>query len=128
MNEDAPMSGSYAEDYSESSFWDKARDAFKSAGQQTLFIALKLYYSARDPDTPTWAKTTIYSALGYFICTMDAIPDLTPILGFSDDLGALTVAMATVAAHVKDVHTKKAKEKVEDWFPSSEHDRNYSAD
>ncbi len=112
------MSESYSEEYSESGFWDKASKVLKAAGEQTLLLALKLYFSARDPDTPTWAKTTIYSALGYFICTMDAIPDLTPILGFSDDLGALTVAMATVAVYIKEAHVQKANEKMQDWFPS----------
>lgn len=78
--------------------------------------ALKLYYSAQDSDTPIWAKTTIYGALGYFISPIDAIPDLSPIVGYSDDLGVLVAALATVAASIKNEHGVKAKETLKRWF------------
>ena len=110
------MNEKYSTEYSEPKFWDKVTQAVKSAGEETLRLALKLYFAAADSDTPAWAKTTIYSALGYFICTFDAIPDLTPVLGFSDDLGALTLALATVASHIKPAHADKADQKVADWF------------
>ena len=109
----------YADEFSDSGFWEKLSAGIKGAGENVLRIALRLYYSARDPDTPAWAKTTIYSALGYFICTIDAIPDLTPVFGFSDDLGALTLALATVAAFVKPSHIEAADVKMEAWFGDS---------
>ncbi|MGB0648360.1 MAG: YkvA family protein [Bradymonadia bacterium] len=109
----------YADEFSDAGFWEKLRAGIKGAGENVLRIALRLYYSARDPDTPAWAKTTIYSALGYFICTLDAIPDLTPVLGFSDDLGALSLALATVAAFVKPDHIAAADAKMETWFGGS---------
>lgn len=109
----------YAQDYSEQGFWKKARSGLKSAGEHVLRLALKLYFSAQDSDTPIWAKTAIYSALGYFICPMDAIPDLTPIVGFTDDLGALTLALATVAIHVKPEHVQAADTQIERWFGDS---------
>ena len=112
----------YTSEYSEEGFWAKLNRTIKEAGEQVLTLALTLYFSARDPDTPRWAKTTIYSALGYFICTIDAIPDLTPIVGFSDDLGALTLALATVAAYIKPSHKDAAKDKVKSWFDEPEQD------
>ncbi len=109
----------YLKDYSENSFWQKAQSALKAAGEQVLRLALKLYFSAQDTDTPVWAKTAIYSALGYFICTIDAIPDITPLVGFSDDLGALTLALATVAVYVKPEHADAADDKINLWFGAS---------
>lgn len=109
----------YLKDYSESSFWEKAQSVLKAAGEQVLRLALKLYFSAQDTDTPVWAKTAIYSALGYFICTIDAIPDITPFVGFSDDLGALTLALATVAVYVKPEHTDAANDTIQRWFGTS---------
>jgi uncharacterized membrane protein YkvA (DUF1232 family) len=106
----------YVRDYSEQGFWQKAHSGLKSAGAKVLRLALKLYFSAQDSDTPVWAKTAIYSALGYFICTIDAIPDLTPIVGFSDDLGALTLALATVAIYVKSEHVQAADDQIARWF------------
>ena len=62
------------------------------------------------------AKTIIVAALGYFIAPMDAIPDVMPGVGFSDDLGALAVALAAVAMHIKPEHRQQAKEKLTTWF------------
>ncbi len=110
----------YLADYSDGSFWEKAKTTLKAAGEKVLKLALKLYFSAQDADTPVWAKTTIYSALGYFICTIDAIPDITPLVGFSDDLGALSLALATVAMYVKPEHSDAADAKLQSWFGESE--------
>lgn len=106
----------FVKEYSEDSFWDKAKRYAKEAGEAVLEPALKLYYAAQDPDTPAWAKTTIYGALGYFIFPIDAVADITPLVGYVDDLGVLVSATATVAAHVKDEHAKKAKETLKQWF------------
>ncbi|MGF1769549.1 DUF1232 domain-containing protein [Enterovibrio makurazakiensis] len=106
----------YLDEYSEDSFWTKARNFAQKAGYDVLEKALKLYYSATDEDTPKWAKTTIFAALGYFITPIDAIPDLTPAVGFSDDLGVLVAAAAAVVMHVKTEHSEKASEKLDHWF------------
>ena len=88
----------------------------KSAGEEVLETALKLYYAATDPDTPTWARTTMFAALGYFIAPLDAIPDAIPAAGFSDDLGVLVAAAATVAANLKEEHSEKARETLKKWL------------
>ncbi|KPN73882.1 YkvA family protein [Neisseria sp. 74A18] len=111
------MSDNKFEDtYSDSSFWEKIKKYAKVAGDSVLEPALKMYYAAQDADTPALAKATIYSALGYFILPIDAIPDVTPLVGYGDDIGALTAALATVAAHIKQEHTDKAKETLKQWF------------
>jgi uncharacterized membrane protein YkvA (DUF1232 family) len=106
----------FSAQYSEESFWDKSKKYAKNAGEMAIESGLKMYYAARDDDTPKWAKAAIFSALGYFICPVDAIPDLMPVLGFSDDLGVLVAAAATTAAYIKDEHVAKAKETVKQWF------------
>lgn len=106
----------FSNEYSETGFWEKIKNFAKSAGEAVLEQALKLYYCSQDPETPTWAKTTIFAALGYFISPIDAIPDIVPVVGYSDDLGVLVAAAAAIAAHIKDEHTKKAKETLKQWF------------
>lgn len=106
----------FSSQYSENGFWDKTKKYAKSAGESVLEPALKMYYAATDSDTPAWAKTTIYASLGYFISPIDAIPDIAPIVGYSDDMGVLFAAAATTAAHIKDVHVEKAKETLKQWF------------
>jgi uncharacterized membrane protein YkvA (DUF1232 family) len=106
----------YEKDYSEGSFWDKVKQHAIHAGSEVIEKALQLYYAAQEADTPLWAKTAIYSALGYFISPIDAIPDITPFVGFADDLGVLVVAVGTVALYINDDVKKKAKAKLAQWF------------
>ncbi len=110
--------GDYSNEYSEESFWKKAKQFAIVAGKEIIEKALILYYCLIDPDTPARAKTIITGALGYFISPVDAIPDTTPIVGYSDDLGVLAIvlSLAIVAAHIKPEHKKKAQEKIKVWF------------
>ncbi|NIS08146.1 MAG: DUF1232 domain-containing protein [Candidatus Dadabacteria bacterium] len=106
----------YSEEYSESSFWTKVKNYAKSAGKEVIEKSLILYFCLKDPDTPSWAKSVIAGTLGYFILPMDSIPDLTPFIGFSDDLGALAAAIGIVGIHIKKKHREMAKEKMNEWF------------
>ncbi|MEX8518239.1 MAG: YkvA family protein [Leptothrix sp. (in: b-proteobacteria)] len=102
--------------YTEPDFWQKIKDFALKAGREVIEKALWLYYAAQRPDTPTWAKTVIYGALAYFISPLDAIPDVTPVIGFVDDLGALAAAVATVSAYINDEVRQQASNKLADWF------------
>lgn len=104
--------------YSESRFWKKLRGYGRVAGRAVLERALQLYYAAQSPDTPVWARTAIYGALGYFISVIDAVPDITPFVGYTDDLGVLAAALAAVAAHVTPEVKARAAATLERWFPS----------
>lgn len=110
------MEDQFSKEYTDEGFWKKVKSYAKTAGENVLEPALKMYYAATDSDTPTWAKTTIYTALGYFIFPVDAIPDVAPLIGYSDDLGVLVVAAAATAAHIKEEHVKKAKATLAQWF------------
>jgi uncharacterized membrane protein YkvA (DUF1232 family) len=106
----------YSKKFSKSAFWQKVKKFAKAAGKEVIEKALVLYYCLRDPDTPKFARTVIVGALGYFIVPLDAIPDFTPIVGYTDDLGALVAALALVAVHVKAEHKAKTEEKLREWF------------
>ncbi len=106
----------YQKNYSETKLISKILNNFKKLGVNVLNIVVTLFYTVKDPDTPKWAKTIIYGALGYFILPFDAIPDIAPIVGYADDLWALTGALGTVALYVKDEHKSLAKEKLNKWL------------
>ena len=68
-----------------------------------------MYFCMLDPKTPVWVKGTVAAALAYFILPLDAIPDLLPIVGFSDDASVLAAAYAMISVHVTEAHRASAK-------------------
>ena len=105
-----------ATDIPEKSFWGKIKISTSSAGYEAIHNALILYYTARAKETPLWCKTIIVGALGYFISLIDAIPDLTPILGYTDDISVMIAAIAALATHITPEIRDKAKEKADKLF------------
>lgn len=103
-------------EYSEGRFWAKVSTFGRTAGRAVVEKALWLYYAAERPDTPAWAKATVYGALAYFILPADAVPDLVPAVGFSDDLAVLAFAVATVAAHIDNGVKARAEQTLARWF------------
>ncbi|MDX9789547.1 MAG: YkvA family protein [Candidatus Kapaibacterium sp.] len=102
----------YSKNYSEKSFHKKLTFFAGSLSAGFLTKAVTLWYSMRDKDTPTWAKSIILGALGYFIIPLDSIPDIMPIIGFSDDLTAFVSAAAIVWSYIKPEHEENAKKTV----------------
>ncbi len=72
------------------------------------------YVCSLDPKTPTRVRVVLMAALAYFVLPLDAIPDLLPALGFTDDIAVLAMAFSTAARHVTDEHRMAAR----DWFES----------
>lgn len=103
----------------ERGFWAKLRKHATTAGREVVEKALWLYYAARSPQTPAWARSVIYGALAYLLLPADAIPDALPAIGFSDDLATLTAAVATVALFIDDAVREKAAARLADWFGPS---------
>lgn len=88
----------------------------QKAGINVVYAGLLLFYVLQKPFVPKWAKASITSALGYFIFPVDVIPDFTPAIGYSDDLGVLALAIAAVAMFIDDKVKKKSKAKLKSWF------------
>lgn len=108
--------GSYKMYYSRSNFWIKIANVFKKAGEKVIYIALLLYYVLSDPDVSKADKAKIYGALGYFILPLDLIPDVIPVIGYTDDLVALVWALRTVYSNITPEIECKAKQKLFEWF------------
>lgn len=106
----------YEEAFSESGFWNKLKKYAKTAGREVVEKALLLFYAAQEEKAPKWAKATIAGALGYFIVPLDAIADITPAVGYADDLGVLALAIAAVATYINDDVRKKTAARMGSWF------------
>ncbi|MCM3595479.1 YkvA family protein [Metabacillus idriensis] len=105
--------------YSETKFWDKLKKFGKKAGSSVVYAVLLLYFTLQKPEVPKKTKAIIIGALGYFILPLDLIPDLAAGVGYTDDLGALGLALLQVAMYIDDDIKNQAKEKLTEWFGQS---------
>lgn len=116
MKPEEENNNEFSRAYSDQQFWGKLEKYASTAGRELVFLALKLYFALQKPGVPLWVKTAIVGALGYFISPIDAIPDLIPIAGYTDDLGVLVFALAKLSTYIDNEVVSKAEEKVKQWF------------
>ena len=67
------------------------------------------YYCAFDKETPRHVQGALLGAIAYFILPFDFIPDMLPVLGFTDDAAVLATAIRLVAAHITEDHRRAAR-------------------
>lgn len=82
----------------------------EKTGCPLLCAALKLFYAARKSETPAWARGVMIGALIYLVTPLDAVPDLLPGVGYTDDLSIILAALGTVALYIDENVTKSAEE------------------
>jgi uncharacterized membrane protein YkvA (DUF1232 family) len=70
---------------------------------------LAAYYCAFDKQTPRHVQVALLSAIAYFILPFDFIPDMMPVLGFTDDAAILATAIRLVATHITEDHRAAAR-------------------
>jgi uncharacterized membrane protein YkvA (DUF1232 family) len=92
-------------------FWRKVRRVL--AGLPFAEDLLAAYYCAFDRATPLQVKAALLAALAYFVLPFDLIPDVMPVLGFTDDAAVLATAIRMVAGHLRPEHRDVARRAIE---------------
>jgi uncharacterized membrane protein YkvA (DUF1232 family) len=88
-------------------FWPKFRRfAVRLPFAEDLVAA---YFCAFDRDTPRHVQVALIGALAYFVLPFDFIPDMMPLIGFTDDAAVLATAIKLVAAHITPNHREAAR-------------------
>ena len=67
------------------------------------------YYCAFDHQTPRHVQASLLGAIAYFILPFDFVPDMLPLLGFTDDAAVLAAALRMVATHLTPEHRDAAR-------------------
>jgi uncharacterized membrane protein YkvA (DUF1232 family) len=70
---------------------------------------LAAYYCAFDRETPRHVQVALLGAIAYFILPFDFVPDMLPVLGFTDDAAVLATAIRMVATHITSEHREAAR-------------------
>ena len=88
-------------------FWIK----FKQVVAKLPFAEdlLAAYYCAFDRETPRHVQVALLGALAYFILPFDFMPDMLPILGFTDDAAVLATVIRMVASNITSEHREAAR-------------------
>ena len=82
------------------------RDASFAANLQTLVRMMRAYAQGRYKVVPWATVVKIVGALVYFVSPLDFVPDLLPILGFTDDIAVVLWVLSSCAADIR---------RFEDW-------------
>ena len=88
-------------------FWIK----FKRVMSKLPFAEdlLSAYYCAFDKETPRHVQAALLGAVAYFILPFDFMPDMLPLLGFTDDAAILATAIRMVSSHITQEHRDAAR-------------------
>jgi uncharacterized membrane protein YkvA (DUF1232 family) len=54
-------------------------------------------------------KAALIAALAYFVLPFDVVPDILPLVGYSDDAAVLVTALRMVAGHIRPEHREAAR-------------------
>ena len=88
-------------------FWKKLKQVVaKLPFAEDLLAA---YYCAFDKQTPRHVQAALLGAIAYFVLPFDFVPDVLPVLGFTDDAAILATAIRMVAGHITPEHRAAAR-------------------
>jgi uncharacterized membrane protein YkvA (DUF1232 family) len=105
LEDDAAMAREKARLHRE--FWPKLRRfAAQLPFAEDLLAA---YFCAFDRNTPRRVQIALVGALAYFVLPFDFIPDMLPLVGFTDDAAVLATAVRLVAVHIGPRHREAAR-------------------
>jgi uncharacterized membrane protein YkvA (DUF1232 family) len=89
-------------------FWRKLRRlAARIPFAEDLIAA---HYCAFDRQTPLHVKAALVGALAYFVLPADIIPDVLPVIGYTDDAAVLAGAIKLVSSHITSDHRDAARQ------------------
>jgi uncharacterized membrane protein YkvA (DUF1232 family) len=88
-------------------FWRKLKQV--SARLPFVEELLAAYYCAFDRQTPRHVQVALLGAIAYFVLPFDFVPDMLPVLGFTDDAAILATAIRMVASHITPEHREAAR-------------------
>ena len=92
-------------------FWRKLRQfAAQLPFAEDLLTA---YYCALDRNTPNHVRAVALGALAYFVLPFDVVPDMLPMLGFTDDVAVLAGAIRVIWTQIKPEHRQAANAALE---------------
>lgn len=106
--------------YSDQKFFAKMKRVSGKIGKEALQAAATLFVALKSPDLPKSSKMIVLGALGYFILPVDLMTDLLPVVGLTDDITIIMMALGKVYLTITDEMKEEAAMLVEKWTGEGE--------
>lgn len=90
----------YSKFFSEIDLFEKLKLFASKIGIHLLYSVFILYVLLSDKKIPPKIRMTVIAALGYLIVPSDMIPDILPVLGFSDDAAFIAYAVSQASEYI----------------------------
>ena len=121
MNNDVVFSNElvskYEKEHDEKKFWNKIKKVGAKIGVTPIYLVFLLYHAIKSKSIPMVNKAPIVGALGYFISFIDIVPDITPLVGYCDDMTIVVGALAVIATQITEEIREDAKASTRKIFP-----------
>jgi len=108
----------YENKHDEKGFWEKIKKVGTKIGVTPIYLVFLLYHSLMSKSISIAAKAPIAGALGYFISLVDIVPDLTPVIGYCDDMSIVVGALGVIATQITEEIRWEAKNSTRKIFPN----------
>jgi uncharacterized membrane protein YkvA (DUF1232 family) len=92
------------------------RDKLLSVPSHIVEKALLLYALLTASDTPAWVRALVLAALAYLINPLDAVPDVLPGIGLTDDFAVLALALERASHYITPAVRKRARALAPKWL------------
>jgi len=104
-------------EFSDESFAEKMQGFGIQAGKVVVEHGFILWNALRDDSVPAPAKAGIIATLAYFGMPIDAVPDLLPAIGYTDDLSLMMTSIALISTYIGNTNIRDlSKQQTEDLF------------
>ena len=102
--------------FNETGLIKKLGKVAKTAGLMGAYPAVLLFFLFKGKNVPLRSKSMIAAALAYFIFPADTIPDITPIIGYSDDVSIMLVSISQLVKYITPEILEKTRKRLVEWF------------
>lgn len=72
---------------------------------------MTLYFAARHPGTPIYARVFAFFVVGYALSPIDLIPDFVPVLGYLDDILIVPLGIAVAVRMIPEDVLNECRER-----------------
>jgi len=91
----------------------------KTRARQMKAEVFGLYFAARHPDTPWYAKLFLLAIVAYALSPIDLIPDFIPVLGLLDEIVLLPFAIVLAVKMVPVTVMSECRARASEARPNS---------